>query len=1749
MKSKKLNKKSLKQQGGEQENQQPELNPALEDLIPSIKAALEQGTSVKELISELAQQQIPITDIQLALSQIGMSEDQIAGAFRELQEEQQAVQQQQARPVGQPAPPQAKYGWVDNLPTAQDGTELKEEIESKGGYDYKKAFNPADNTTMYYTKSTGAKNWKNLQDDKSSRALASVKANIFGDDIEGWENHPEKEAWIKKQKAAYNKELNKERSTKGSNNIKGNKDSQKIPYEDYSVKIIRYPAGYSDDMPPGHMSAVIVDKEGNYVNKLPDGSKGYINRWSKTGNNRVWFDYDKHKGKKLGVTTATLKLSPKELKHFISEAQKFKPSSAGGPDAYNMSKSNCVDGVCRGLGINQSNTFGMAEPGTTMYGILNDPRLVSSQGADNMTSRTQDMKNMISTGNKYVDATTGFLVDGASHYARQTRDMNNVLKAVTPFDLSNTFNADAYSNYWSKHGIGGLWPGGWEEGGEPGRYADALYKTGGSLPRFQGLGPSETALDVYEGSENWPQYLEYKKQLDAYDANQAKHKELEGLGYTPYKNISTPAFERFGEKDLMNSEYVQGYTYPDNSTDINIPSFGLNDGINMIYTDAGTKKSWFPSHSKPVGNYNVVKSPTELESDRQIQQETAYNESIKGGTLIGGYRAGDGIMYGSYYLMPDGSKIESGPSLTEGALAGAGGLSSYLPQDVASKKYGGQRYEDALYQAQFGRGFNRDQMKMVGSQLKTARNPLGNINQYFREQDGYRASPQSAYLPMDLGMKGNTANALMTLAEGVDNMFSGDIDEKTGLMKGAWRDNKAKRKRHKLNKADDYDYNVTVDPNDPNTYSANALDLYNASDKKNPTSLRGSQQYNQDVLDNSKIAWSNEEKRYESIMQDRPMDWDLTTKKNRKKNKAQYDQMQNFGDFRDQFSNLDSDQQTRMQDINDFYTERYGDIPEGVTFGVDETGDSKYYKPGTNLDNDEFIYNTMNMKNLKKGGASCTPRKLKKYQGDQGSSEITSNPSPEEEAARQKYFAMKDAYDTEVARVNQIRSSIGDLARGYGDENASYSDVGISDRTANWVNDNGFGCNTYSCQIMRNAGVTIPQGTAPFEMNSKMWYPGNKLPIIPGNAQFNSFADKLGFKLQPKGTMPTQTGDLIRGHMYDQPGGASSGSQHSVISAGYGDDDFLDLYNNPGNVFSGYKSRADKENDPMRTGENDYYTDDSGVMRYVGDMPTLEQQMNDAQSAYDVFSTAQLDQQQQGGQQGSQPDQQQIMEQVAQALQQGANPQEVMQQLVQMGIPEEQAGQLIQAVMQQLQGGQQQAPQQQQAPPMATGGEPPEEGKVINSHSLPDGSIVNIVERFNPVTGEIETIREYPGTGEGAPGTSGPPNVSYRKREDDSYKQILEYPGTGEPYPMAAGGSLPKFQGDDGSSETSFQPSESNLRFYNRPETQKTLSEYDYIVESGLDIWGNNNQKHVSEDELDPNARWMREKWLTENNPGSTGSVVQNEIGSRPIQHGVGPEQKKDWGQYSESFYNRPDIQNVMGEYDYQTQSGLPLGMKNINDLSGSSQAMYNRYLAENNKGSVVPNFNPIPFVNNEEWEMAAGGSLPRFQGDQGSSEVGPGGYGTMAEFNMSSPEVQAKWLAWAKGTQTYPHPTQSGNLEEDYGTKDWQQMNDVGKKQNLQRMDFQPPLNQPNDQYMMLIQKLQQQKDSLQNQYRIDLERSRKQFENKTAAYKERQKIGTMPGAKLKKGGQKKKGTKTLNLSTKQIAQIMAAGGKVKYL
>lgn len=61
---------------------------------------------------------------------------------------------------------------------------------------------------------------------------------------------------------------------------------------------------------------------------------------------------------------------------------------------------------------------------------------------------------------------------------------------------------------------------------------------------------------------------------------------------------------------------------------------------------------------------------------------------------------------------------------------------------------------------------------------------------------------------------------------------------------------------------------------------------------------------------------------------------------------------------------------------------------------------------------------------------------------------------------------------------------------------------------------------------------------------------------------------------------------------------------------------------------------------------------------------------------------------QQGGENNNNNQMEQILQQVAQMLQQGAQPEEVLAQLVEMGMSEQEAAQMIQMVMQQMQGGQ-----------------------------------------------------------------------------------------------------------------------------------------------------------------------------------------------------------------------------------------------------------------------------------------------------------------------------------------------------------------------------------------------------------------------------------------------------------------------------
>lgn len=100
---------------------------------------------------------------------------------------------------------------------------------------------------------------------------------------------------------------------------------------------------------------------------------------------------------------------------------------------------------------------------------------------------------------------------------------------------------------------------------------------------------------------------------------------------------------------------------------------------------------------------------------------------------------------------------------------------------------------------------------------------------------------------------------------------------------------------------------------------------------------------------------------------------------------------------------------------------------------------------------------------------------------------------------------------------------------------------------------------------------------------------------------------------------------------------------------------------------------------------------------------------------------------QEGGQIGEAPTasgQEEMVMQVAQALQQGADPQEVLQQLLQMGLEESEAIQLIEGIMQQMQ---QESPQQEQSM-MQNGGE------YLNQ--IKGKRIVDY--KFNPETGNYD---------------------------------------------------------------------------------------------------------------------------------------------------------------------------------------------------------------------------------------------------------------------------------------------------------------------------------------------------------------------------------------------------------------------------
>ena len=123
--------------------------------------------------------------------------------------------------------------------------------------------------------------------------------------------------------------------------------------------------------------------------------------------------------------------------------------------------------------------------------------------------------------------------------------------------------------------------------------------------------------------------------------------------------------------------------------------------------------------------------------------------------------------------------------------------------------------------------------------------------------------------------------------------------------------------------------------------------------------------------------------------------------------------------------------------------------------------------------------------------------------------------------------------------------------------------------------------------------------------------------------------------------------------------------------------------------------------------------------RFLAKPKTVQAQEGMQQPSEEEMMMMQQQQAQQQPQQGGQDQQMmQIMQQVAEALQQGAEPEELTAELLQgqvppeaiaqifveLGMPEDQVQQLVMGVMQQMQGGQEQDPSQMQQAPMAAYG-------------------------------------------------------------------------------------------------------------------------------------------------------------------------------------------------------------------------------------------------------------------------------------------------------------------------------------------------------------------------------------------------------------------------------------------------------------
>lgn len=126
------------------------------------------------------------------------------------------------------------------------------------------------------------------------------------------------------------------------------------------------------------------------------------------------------------------------------------------------------------------------------------------------------------------------------------------------------------------------------------------------------------------------------------------------------------------------------------------------------------------------------------------------------------------------------------------------------------------------------------------------------IDGVVQAKDEWTAAPSYVNpLAFESGNNFSLTDGLQVLGTGINKLLgSGDKNE-DGLRDGFLRDAKGKRALRNQQKGDYYNYEIKLDPNDPNAYGYDNLDLYNTS--KGNGGLRDLQTFTDDVKENSTI--------------------------------------------------------------------------------------------------------------------------------------------------------------------------------------------------------------------------------------------------------------------------------------------------------------------------------------------------------------------------------------------------------------------------------------------------------------------------------------------------------------------------------------------------------------------------------------------------------------------------------------------------------------------------------------------------------------------------------------------------------------------------------------------------------------------------------------------------------------------------------------------------------------------------------